>query len=98
MSKDQPIETKWRYFGRDSGTGRIYEIYRCPPNGKRIAEQALTDVHLLLRDGSWRRNMRETLVDEIVTGWFSERDDEISEAQLEELRRRWQAEGWPGRK
>jgi hypothetical protein len=44
MSEDQPLEIKWRYFGRDSATASIYQIYRCPSNGKRIAQQALIDV------------------------------------------------------
>jgi hypothetical protein len=98
MDNDQQNKTMWKYFGRESGTGRFYEVYRCPANGKRLIDQELEDVYVLLRDGSWRPNMREILIDEMCKGYFSERDDEISEQKAQDLYRSWQEGCWPGMK
>ncbi len=91
MSKDQSVETKWRYFRG----GEANRIYRCPANGKRIRDQAISDVHLLWRDGSWREGHRHEVVSEMLKGWFVEQTDEISEDEMNELVERWQVDGWP---
>ena len=76
---------QWRYF---RGSGQELAIYRWPANGKSLAEQRLADVELYGRDGKWRGNQRERLIKEEVSGWFSERDDEISEQQAVALMER----------
>lgn len=89
--------TKWRYFGRDAMGVKVFEIYRCPANGKRIQFQRHEDVQLLLKDGSWRPNMQRVLVDEIHSGKFDEKIDEISEEEAMEYYKTWLATEWPGR-
>jgi hypothetical protein len=99
MSDEQSTATGWRYFGRDSRVGNgVIEIYRCPSNGKPVHQQRLEDVHLLLKDGTWRTNMRNALNDELLKGWFDEADDELSEQQAISYYQAWLASGrWPGR-
>ena len=76
----------------------IIEIYRCPSNGKPIFQQSLEDVHLLLKDGTWRTNMRNVLTDELLNGWFDEADDEISGQEATSHYHAWLSSGrWPGR-
>ncbi|VAZ77296.1 hypothetical protein [Mycobacterium persicum] len=88
----------WKYFGRDAMTGRVIEIFRCPDNGKRLYQQRLEDVHLLLKDGTWRKNMKIALLDDLVEGRFDERGDEISERDAMNYYSSWQQSGqWPGR-
>jgi hypothetical protein len=90
--------TAWRYFGLSSDTSKIFEIYRCPANGKRVEHQKLQDVYVvLLSDGSWRPNMKRWLLDEILKGWFHEKEEEISEQRMQELYSTWRAGTWPGR-
>jgi hypothetical protein len=88
--------TAWRYF-LCSAEGSADAIYRCPANGKKIEDQTITDVYLLLSDGSWRPGGKWKLINEMCRGWFSEEDDEISEEKAQELCRTWQAGTWPGR-
>jgi hypothetical protein len=98
MDDEKAAEQVWRYFGRDSMSGVVYEIYRCPANGKRIEFQNMADVYLLLQDGTWRPNMRERLIGEIFKGDFAENCDEISEAEAMNYYRSWTESGkWPGR-
>ncbi len=99
MSDEQSSAAGWRYFGRDSRVGRgIIEIYRCPDNGSPLTKQRLEDIHLLLKDGTWRTNMRNVLIDELLKGWFDEVDDEISEQEALSNYRAWLTSGqWPGR-
>jgi hypothetical protein len=91
MSNDQSGETKWRYFRG----GEADRIYRCPANGRKIEKQAISDVHLLWRDGSWREGHRHAVIREMLKGWFAEQTDEISETEMVELVERWRVEGWP---
>lgn len=96
MSHEQITSTGWRYFGRDS-RGKVFEIYRCPANGKKIEKQALEEVYVLLADGTWRSNMREVLVGEMMKGWFDEDDAELSVEEVQQYYMSWKAGTWPGR-
>lgn len=98
MSGETSGNEKWRYFGRDSNGPTVFEIYRCPANGKRINFQRHEDVQLLLKDGSWRPNMQRVLMDEISDGQFDEKLDEISEEEAMKYYHTWLAGDWPGRK
>jgi len=98
MSNEQSKKIEWRYFGRDSNGATVFEIYRCPANGKNIEFQRHEDVQLLLQDGSWRPNMQRVLTDEIYVGKFDETIDEISEEKAMEYYQTWLAGEWPGRK
>jgi hypothetical protein len=91
MSEDQSVETKWRYFRG----GEANRVYRCPANGKPIKYQAISDVHLLWRDGLWREGRQPAVMREMFKGWFVEQTDEISEDEMNGLVERWQVEGWP---
>jgi hypothetical protein len=77
----------WRYFGRTGGGGSVFEIYRIPANSKLFAEQTPSDVERLRRDGTWQ--YEPTAVDgiwrEVFLGGFSEKDDELSQADVEGL-------------
>lgn len=99
MISEEKVEQNWRYFGRDSMSGKVYEIYRCPANGKKIEHQSHEDVYLLLQDGTWRPNMGAAIVNEILKGDFAENSDEISEEEAMNYYRSWMDSGnWPGRK
>src|SRR5579883_3493640 len=97
MSNEEVKNKEWRYFGRDPGTGKFCEIYRCPANGKSVLQQKLEDVQLLLKDGNWRSNMKNELVDASIKGWFDESSDELSEEEAMDYFQKWQAGIWPGR-
>jgi hypothetical protein len=71
---------EWRYFQLHSRTGRSYELYRFPVNGKGLFEQQIDDVERY-RQGSWRGGVRNVLIDEALKGWFDESEDEVSEEQ-----------------
>ena len=95
MQIDQ--NAKWRYFGRvNPASGKVYEVHRCPDNGKHVEDQEIDDVHLLLRDGSWRPKQREVLMKEILRGDFDDKGDQITEEEALNLYQSWQAD-WPGR-
>lgn len=78
-------------------SGKVIEIYRCPANGKPVDQQKLEDVYLLLKDGTWRSDMRNILVDEIFKGKFDEENDEIPEEEAKTYYREWQTGQWPGK-
>ena len=97
MGEEDIEKPEWRYFGRDSMLGTVYEIYRCPANGKRLEMQRHEDVYLLLDDGSWRSNMLGRISREIHNGDFSEKCDEISEEEVAKYYESWRAGEWPGK-
>jgi hypothetical protein len=41
--------------------------------------------------------MKRWLLDEILKGWFHEKEEEISEQRMQELYSTWRAGTWPGR-
>ena len=97
MNEEENKELTWRYFGRvNPASGMLYEVYRCPANGKHVEDQEREDVHLLLRNGSWRPNQREVLMKDILRGDFCDTSDEISEEEAMKYYQEWQAH-WPGR-
>jgi len=88
----------WRYFGRTSGTGSIYEIYRIPNNGRRLEHQPRNQVCRLLENGNWINDPEDVGIwNERLTGDFCENSDEISLDQVEQLYRTWKQGKWPGR-
>lgn len=96
MLEEQNKNRAWRYFKRDSMTGEVYEIYRCPANGMPVEDQKHGDVYLLLEDGNWRPNMKQVLVNEIMNGQFDDPSDEISEEEANNYYKQWKLGKWPG--
>jgi len=97
---------KWRYFGRTAGSVRIIQIYRWPDNGKRLLQQAQEDVQYMNRRGEWvsgymnKRGewvsgLRDILIAEVWSGWFSENQDELTEQRAMELIDSWRKGEWP---
>ena len=69
---------KWRYFKYvDVGPA---DLYRWPDNGKSLTQQHEDAVEIYKPDGTWQSGQYWSLVKEATDGWFSEKQDEISEA------------------
>lgn len=83
----------WRYFGRTAGSSDVFEVYRFPGNGKPLHQQNDDDVYRISPGHGWERVGRSILMGDLVAGWFSERKDEISEADALALIQRWASEG-----
>jgi hypothetical protein len=90
---------KWRYFGRNGGFGKPFEIYRIPANGKRFSEQSESAVEKLHRDGTWAHHpeAKNGIWRELFMGDFSEELDELPEEEVKRLYQEWSVGNWPGR-
>ena len=86
---------KWRYFGRTAGSTRIIQIYRWPDNGKRLLQQAQADVQCMNKHGEWVSGLRDILIAEVWSGWFSENQDGLTEQRAMELIDSWRKGEWP---
>jgi hypothetical protein len=86
----------WKYYGRTSGV-KVYEIYRAPENGKKIADQDARVVERLHANGSWSSDPEDKGIwNEMLSGWFDDAD-EMPEQEMNRYLAIWRKEGWPGR-
>lgn len=85
----------WKYFGQDSGCGSIYRIFRCPSNQLRLMDQEV--IERAFPSGVWKSDELavRNLLNERYTGWFSEKDDELTENEALEMLADWDKNGWP---
>jgi hypothetical protein len=70
---------KWLYFSLNK------DVYRMPDNGKKMIEQEADDVQVYEPDGTWTGPRKALLFGEAMSGWFSEKQDRITEAQALEI-------------
>ncbi len=88
--------TSWKYFGYFSPTGRgCVRIFRCPNNQFSLIDQEV--IERAFPNGVWRPDELavRNLLNERYTGWFSEKDDELSEEDAFSLLADWDKNGWP---
>lgn len=93
------LKETWVYFGRTSGGGEVYEVYRIPNNGKPFIEQDREKYpERMCRDGLWRVFPDDSaLWNEHFTGDFSESIDTLSEQAVKQILDKWSKSEWPGR-
>jgi hypothetical protein len=88
--------TSWKYFGYFSPTGRgCVRIFRCPDNSIDFLDQSL--IERAFPNGVWREDLQaqRLIMNEHLQGWFSPKDDELSEEDAFSLLADWDKNGWP---
>ena len=90
--------TNWRFFGRTSGSGEIYEIYRIPADGKPFHEHLQSGVERLSKSGCWLYDPKDKAIWlELMKGNFVEAQDEMTKEEVAYCFEIWSKGRWPGR-
>lgn len=87
--------TIWKYFGQHSGCGPIYRVFRCPNDAIELWDQPL--IERAFPNGVWKEDSQaeRVLMNEHLQGWFSPKDEELSEEDALALLADWDKNGWP---